>query len=375
MATNSLSPFVYWGQNGRYIFLKVDICESMDVAVDLTGDGLDFKANGVGVGGRHDYAFNVEFYLPINEKDSKYRITERCVDFKIEKVGINEIWPRLMINTKKPAWLKIDFDRFALEDDSEEEKSDDFHTKNAAEAEMAKKIEDELMRAESSAWSDIKTIWLFVYNTFQWVGYSYVFLALCLHYMKFGEGSKSEALDVVGSQLSVCQLASVLEVIHALTGLVRTGFVTPLVQIGGRNVLLFMIIIPEEKLQSDPVVWWLFLTWSAIELVRYPYYMLSSIGRESRIITWLRYTMWIPLYPLGFTLEGIILLKAIPIYDVSQRWSVDLPNSYNMSFSFPLFLKVYLVIYVIGIYILLKRIIVQRKQKLRKSFSIKSKTS
>lgn len=56
----------------------------------------------------------------------------------------------------------------------------------------------------------------------------------------FIPGSKSEALDVVGSQLSVCQLASVLEVIHALTGLVRTGFVTPLVQVcvcvGGDNI-------------------------------------------------------------------------------------------------------------------------------------------
>ena len=39
-----------------------------NVTVDLTSDALDFKANGVGGRGRNDYSFNVEFYLPINEK-------------------------------------------------------------------------------------------------------------------------------------------------------------------------------------------------------------------------------------------------------------------------------------------------------------------
>ena len=37
----------------------------------------------------------------------------------MRKVGVGEVWPRLMVSQKKPAWLKIDFDRFAFEDDSE----------------------------------------------------------------------------------------------------------------------------------------------------------------------------------------------------------------------------------------------------------------
>ena len=41
---------------------------------------------------------------------------------------------------------------------------------------------------------------------------------------------------------------------------------------------------------------------------RYPFYMLSSINREIKLITWLRYTAWIPLYPMGFTFEGNIFL-------------------------------------------------------------------
>ena len=39
-------------------------------------------------------------------------------------------------------------------------------------------------------------------------------------------------------------------------------------------------------------------------LNRYPYYALSVINYEVKQLTWLRYTAWIPLYPLGFTCEG-----------------------------------------------------------------------
>ena len=39
-------------------------------------------------------------------------------------------------------------------------------------------------------------------------------------------------------------------------------------------------------------------------LDRYPYYALSVINYEVKQLTWLRYTAWIPLYPLGFTCEG-----------------------------------------------------------------------
>ena len=42
------------------------------------------------------------------------------MEFKIRKVGTGEVWPRLMTSQSKPAWLKIDFDRFAFEDDSED---------------------------------------------------------------------------------------------------------------------------------------------------------------------------------------------------------------------------------------------------------------
>ena len=68
------------------------------------------------------YCRNIPLFLLLQR--SKYKISGRFIEFEIQKVGIGEIWPRLMVAQKKPAWLKIDFDHFAF-DDSEEEKEDE----------------------------------------------------------------------------------------------------------------------------------------------------------------------------------------------------------------------------------------------------------
>lgn len=39
--------------------------------------------------------------------------------------------------------------------------------------------------------------------------------------------------------------------------------------------------------------------------------MLSCIGIEWKPLTWLRYTIWIPLYPLGGLAEGISLKHSL----------------------------------------------------------------
>jgi very-long-chain (3R)-3-hydroxyacyl-CoA dehydratase len=48
---------------------------------------------------------------------SKYRNTGRHIEVQLGKIGIGETWPRLMESPKKPAWLKIDFDHFAFDDE------------------------------------------------------------------------------------------------------------------------------------------------------------------------------------------------------------------------------------------------------------------
>ena len=44
--------------------------------------------------------------------------------------------------------------------------------------------------------------------------------------------------------------------------------------------------------------------------------------------TWslFRYTIWIPLYPIGFICEGVIALRNIPYFEETEQFSVLLPN-------------------------------------------------
>lgn len=53
---------------------------------------------------------------------------------------------------------------------------------------MIDKLESELKETENTAFQDMTTFYLFVYNMFMWTGYTYVFIILCYRYYKHGEG-------------------------------------------------------------------------------------------------------------------------------------------------------------------------------------------
>ena len=100
-------------------------------------------------------------------------------------------------------------------------------------------------------------------------------------------------------------------------------------------------------------------------LFRYPYYITQLYKRENGFLTWLRYTIWIPLYPLGFLCEGIIILRSIPYAEETGIFSIFLPNSYNITFHFPTLLRVYLLFFMLPMmYTMMSHMYKTRKAKL-----------
>ena len=98
---------------------------------------------------------------------------------------------------------------------------------------------------------------------------------------------------------------------------------------------------------------------------RYPFYILGLLGREIHILTWLRYTAWMPLYPAGLATEGLytnkenlffncyilpagIIYRSLPYITKSKIWSLELPNVLNFSFDFAAFLWLYLLLFLVG---------------------------
>jgi len=107
-------------------------------------------------------------------------------------------------------------------------------------------------------------------------------------------------------------------------------------------VILFGLIASEERIQREAVVFFLFFIWSLADLIRYPFYMLQISKKNFYPITWLRYSAWVLLYPAGIACEALVIFGCIPYFVETGRYSVSLPNKWNMTFSLPTVMRGYL---------------------------------
>ena len=53
---------------------------------------------------------------------------------------------------------------------------------------------------------------------------------------------------------------------------------------------------------------------------------------------------------LKLKIVGFLMLMALPYFEQTQKWTVELPNSFNFSFHFPSFLKIYMLSFLGGKY-------------------------
>ncbi len=54
------------------------------------------------------------------------------------------------------------------------------------------------------------------------------------------------------------------------------------------------------------------LSWALTEVVRYSYYACSLLGHESRLLVFLRYTLFYILYPTGASSEAFLIYATLP---------------------------------------------------------------
>lgn len=210
-----------------------------------------------------------------------------------------------------------------------------------------------------------KKVYLVLYNMFQFVGFSYILIVMGIRWSRDGAESISGTYDAVGNAFKFIQLLQYLEVMHPIFGYTKGGALVPFLQVTGRNFVLFAMIDQEPRMMTKPVVFYLFIVWSLIEIVRYPYYLTQLLKTEISFLTWLRYSIWIPLYPLGVMCEGIIILRNIPYFEETKRLSLDMPNKYNWTFHMPTFQYLYILFLVLpGIFFIMTHMQKIRAKKL-----------
>lgn len=173
-------------------------------------------------------------------------------------------------------------------------------------------------------------------------GFLYICSVLSLRYSRRGDEFIPEVYETVGNVVKMLHLMMGLEILHPMFGYTRGTVLEACLQVLGRNFVIFLLIEAEPRMHDKPVVFYLFVIYSVIEVIRYPYYMLRIYDIEFGLLTWLRYTIWIPLYPAGFVCEGVIALRDIPYFEETGKFSVSLPNKWNFAFYFPGLLRFYL---------------------------------
>ncbi|CAG9804829.1 unnamed protein product [Chironomus riparius] len=334
----SISPFVYWAQTAEQISLKIDLKDVKEYKIKSDNTKFNFSASGVGARGLQEYKFTLDLLNEIDHEKVKSINTDNKVDIFIPKLK-SGFWPRLICQQQKPTWLKIDFDRWKSEDMDDEDEEENHRNIMKDYPDMYDRLQKEELgfRKES-----LKKVYLIFYNLFQFVGFTYVLTVMGIRYYRDGEESMPGTYEAVGNAFKFIQLLQYLEVMHPIFGYTKGGALMPFIQVTGRNFILFAMLEYEPRMLTKPVVFYLFIVWASIEIVRYPYYLTQLFKFEIGILTWLRYSMWIPLYPLGVLCEGIIILRNIPYFEETKRLSIEMPNKLNWTFHMPTFLYLYL---------------------------------
>uniref|UniRef100_A0A6T8JQH9 very-long-chain (3R)-3-hydroxyacyl-CoA dehydratase n=1 Tax=Proboscia inermis TaxID=420281 RepID=A0A6T8JQH9_9STRA len=121
-------------------------------------------------------------------------------------------------------------------------------------------------------------------------------------------------IDGVSKTLTIVQSAAMLEIAHAVFGLVRSPVQVTSMQVGSRIIALFAINnSPSAQVQFGAGL--MILSWAFVEVPRYAFYMAALITGDATKKTpyplfWLRYSLFAVLYPTGITGEMTCFLAA-----------------------------------------------------------------
>ncbi|XP_062084882.1 uncharacterized protein LOC133791017 [Humulus lupulus] len=205
-------------------------------------------------------------------------------------------------------------------------------------------------------------LYLFGYNSLQAFGWAISVFRILSSFIS--TGSLHGGYASAGDLICLLQTAAFLEVIHGAIGLVPSGVVFPLMQWGGRTHFLLAIVRQIDEVQELPAVFITFLAWSLSEVIRYPQHAFTCIGSSPYWITYLRYTAFIVLYPVGlFTGEMWLMYEALPFIKKKNLYADFFSG---LPFSYYTFVRVLLLLYPFLWLKLYLHLFKQRRSKLGK---------
>lgn len=248
--------------------------------------------------------------------------------------------------------------------------------------------------------------YLVLYNLACAAGWSFIIYEMAQHFMAAPKGDYWQAASTlyprVEKPLKIVQTAAILEIVHSMVGLVRSPVATTFMQVFSRLFILWGITNIAPASQTHWCFALMCASWASVEPPRYFFYLVKLLGSVPGALTWLRYSLFIILYPTGITgecnasflgrcqllatllvvssrlsfrlrcflfcsLAGEVLSlwHALPLVEKSKIFSFSLPNAWNIAFSYHYFLLFILIgLYPFGSWVMYSHMLRQRRKEL-----------
>ena len=213
--------------------------------------------------------------------------------------------------------------------------------------------------------------YLVAYNLAQAAGWGLAFVLLV---QGWRAGGPRGAWAAAGPLCYVMQCVAGLEVLHAALGLVKARWSSAALQWVARTNVVALVVAETREIWGEPAVAAMLGAWALGEHVRYPWYALTVLGACPRALTWLRYTAFVPLYPVGFLGEMVCIVRALPHLEARPRFqegplSELVPEGLRRvaglsPLSYHAFMMCMLVYYPVGWFGLYSHMFRQRRRKL-----------
>ncbi|PYH43565.1 putative membrane protein [Aspergillus saccharolyticus JOP 1030-1] len=126
------------------------------------------------------------------------------------------------------------------------------------------------------------------------------------------------------------QTLAALEIVHSALDLTRAPIFTTFTQIFARTVQVWAInyAYPEATISAtNPMSTWsasslvypaMLFAWSLADAIRYTYFAVLSGGGPQAVpgsVKWLRYSLFLGLYPIGIASEWVLMFRATLVAD------------------------------------------------------------
>ena len=208
--------------------------------------------------------------------------------------------------------------------------------------------------------------YLLIYNISQALGWFYLNYIALPHYKSILESgiSSDDLYQEIQDVLRLLLIIPYLEVAHAIFGLVKSSPVPTFIQVTMRAFVFIAICERYPLVPSSIQFAVMVIVWNMSEVIRYSYYAANLLGTPIDILTWLRYTLFIVLYPIGAGSELLCMYIALPAIQSNEDRSISMPNSWNVTFNFYYVTIVLMVFYLPGFPQMYCHMLTQRKKVL-----------